>query len=165
MEIDLYSVVIGVIALASFIVPIVYIEYYKNRDSRKLTEHFTKAAQEKSLRLSQFDVWHGRYAIGLDTRAKTVIYLYKRNGKEEVVLLDLTELKRCRISKEEDVSETGERSRRAPTRIDLRIGYLNPHKNDVTLEFYHRENGDTVRDELILAEKWSEIVRSKLTKR
>lgn len=165
MEIDLSSIIIGIIALSFFFVPIIYFEYYKKRATKKFAAHFNQVAQKNSLELSQYEVWRDQYGIGIDTAAKTILYHKLKNGKENTVLLDLSELKRCRISKEDDRIKTPDGDRRITTRVDLQIEFLSPEKTGVSVEFYKGENGDSVRDEVILAEKWSKMINSRLTKK
>jgi hypothetical protein len=165
MEIDLSSIIIGIIALSFFFVPIIYFEYYKKRATKKFTAHFNQVAQKNSLDLSEYDVWRDQYGIGIDTGAKTILYHKQKNGQENTVLLELSELKRCRISKEDDRIKTPGGDRRITTRIDLQIEFFSPEKTGVSVEFYNGENGESVRDEVILAEKWSKMINSRLTKK
>lgn len=165
MEIDLSSIIIGIIALAFFFVPVIYFEYYKKRGTKKFTAHFNQVAQNNHLDLAQYDVWRDQYGIGIDSVAKKIMYQKHKNGQENTLILDLSELKRCRISKEDDRIKTPNGDRRITTRVDLQIEFLTPKKTDVTVEFYKGENGDSVRNEVTLAEKWSKIINSKLTTR
>jgi hypothetical protein len=165
MEIDLSSIIIGIIALSFFFVPVIYFEYYKKRGTKKFTAHFNQVAQKNSLDLAQYDVWRDQYGIGIDIGAKKIMYLKQKNGQDDTVILNLPELKRCRISKEDNRIKTPSGDRRITTRVDLHIEFLSPEKTDVSVEFYKGENGDSVRDEVILAEKWSKMINSRLTKR
>lgn len=165
MDIDLISIIIAIVALSFFFVPVLYFEYYKKRATKKFNAYFNEIAQKNSLNLSQFDVWRDQYAIGIDTRAKKILYLKHKKGQDKTLVLDLSELKRCRISKENDRIKTPNGDRRLTTRVDLQYEFLNPKKSEITVEFYKGENGDSVRGEVSLAEKWSKISNSKLTNR
>ena len=102
MEIDLSSIIIAIIALSFFFVPVIYFEYYKKMGTKKFTAHFNQVAQKNSLDLAHFDLWRDQYGIGIDTGAKKIMYHKQKNGQENTVILNLSELNRCRISKEDD---------------------------------------------------------------
>jgi len=165
MDIDLPSIMILAVVLAFFIVPIIYFEYIKKWGTKKFTAHFNQVAQKNSLDLAQYDVWRDQYGIGIDTDAKKIMYLKQKNGQDNTVILNLSELKKCRISKEDDRIKTPNGDRRITTRIDLQIEFLFPKNKDISIEFYKGENGDSVRDEVFLAEKWSKMINSRLTNR
>lgn len=129
------------------------------------TSYFNQVARKNNLELSQFDVWRDRYGIGIDMGGKIVMYLKQKNGQDNTVFLDLSELKRCHLSKKDDRIKTPDGERKITTGLDLRIEPLFPNKTDISVEFYKGENGDTVRDEVVLAEKWSKIINSKLSNR
>jgi hypothetical protein len=163
MEIDLSSIIIGIIALSFFFVPVIYFEYYKKRGTKKFTSHFNQVAQKNSLDLAQYDVWRDQYGIGIDIGAKKIMYLNQKNGQDDTVILNLPELKKCRISKEDHRIKTPGGDRRITTRVALQIEFLSPEKKDISVEFYKGENGDSVRDEVNLAAKWSKMINSRLT--
>lgn len=163
MEIDIYSVIISIFALGCFFVPIYYYEYSRKKATKIFTSYFKQIAQKNNIELSQYDVWRDQYGIGIDTDAKKIMYLKKVNGHDNTVLLDLSEFKRCRLSKKDNRINTPEGDRKITTRIDLRIEPLSPNKTDNSVEFYKGEKGDFVSDEVKLAEKWTKIINSKLT--
>lgn len=165
MEIDLSSIIIGIIALSFFFLPVFYFEYYKKRATKKFTVHFNQVAQKNSLDLAQYDVWRDQFGIGIDTEAKKIMYYKQKNGQENTVILDLSEIKKCRISKEDDRIKTPDGDRRITTRVDLHIEFLSPEKTDVSVEFYKGESGDTVSEEVMFSEKWSKLINSRLTNR
>jgi hypothetical protein len=162
MEIDLTSIIIGIIALSIFFVPIFYYEVYKKRASKKFDKYFTEVARSHDLTLSQHDTWRDRYAIGFDENAGKVIHLRKKNGQDETVLIDLSGIKKCRISKADDKIKTPKGVIKRTSRIDLSLAYRNASKTDKLLEFYRGESGDELRGEMALAEKWSRMISSRL---
>lgn len=87
------------------------------------------------------------------------------NSQDNIVILDIPEIKKCRISKEDEQIQTPDGDRRITSRVALQIEFLTLKKTGISLEFYKGKNGDTVRDEVSLAEKWSKVINSKLTNR
>jgi len=165
MEIDLFSLIIIVITLSFFFVPFIYFEYFKNRTTKKFTAYFNELAQKNSLNFSQFDVWRDNYAIGIDSDVKQILYLKQKNGKDEILLIDLSEVKRCRISKKDERIKTPNGEQRITTQIDLKLEFHKSEKPHLSITFYNGKNGDSVRDEVTLADKWSKIINSKLKSR
>lgn len=165
MDIDLSSIIIIIIALAFFFVPIIYFEYFKKRTTKKFTAYFNEAAQKNRVTLSQFDVWRDSYAIGIDIGANHILYLKQKNGQDETLLIDLPEVKKCRISKEDERIKTPNGEQRITTQIDLLIEFHRPEKSNLTIAFFKGNNGDSLKDEVILADKWSKLINSKLKNR
>tara|TARA_R100001143_G_scaffold63387_1_gene70089 strand:- start:26451 stop:26948 length:498 start_codon:yes stop_codon:yes gene_type:complete len=165
MEIDIPSLIILTVVLSFFFVPIIYFECFKKRATKKITTYFNQVAQNNNLVLSQFEVWRDQYGIGIDTGAKKIMYLNQANGQNNTVILDLSEINKCRISKEDEQIKTPDGVRNITSWVALRIEFLSLKKTGILLEFYKGKNGDSVRDEFKLAEKWSKIINSKLTNR
>jgi len=164
MDIDLFSIILGIIALSFFFVPVIYFEYFKKRTTKKLTSHFNDIAKTKNLNLSQVDVWSDKYAIGVDTIANQLMYLKQINGEDETLLIELHDVKSCRISKEVEGTKTQKGSQRGLKKIYLQIDFLSPEKNQEIISFYDEKNGDSVREEITLADKWSKLINSKIKK-
>jgi hypothetical protein len=165
METDSATLLIVIIASATFLVPILYFEYYKKRAAKKFTATFKKISAKNRLNLSQYDVWGDQYAIGIDTAAKKMIYHSRKNGQAGTGLQDLREVKKCRIVKEDAQIKTQDGDRRIPARIDLQLEFISPDIKPVSLQFYKRREGDDVSGELLLAEKWAKIINSKTATR
>lgn len=165
MDIDLPSIIIITVVLSFFFVPIIYFEYFKKRATKKIIAYFDQVAKKNNLNLSQFDVWRDHYGIGIDAGAKKIMYLKQMNSQDNIVILDIPEIKKCRISKEDEQIQTPDGDRRITSRVALQIEFLTLKKTGISLEFYKGKNGDTVRDEVSLAEKWSKVINSKLTNR
>jgi hypothetical protein len=162
MDIDLSSIIIGIIALSFFIVPVIYFEYFKKHTTKKFTAYFNEIAQNNGVKLSQFDIWRDSYAIGIDSDAKQILYLKRKNGQDETQFVDLSEVNKCRVSKDDERIKTPNGEQRVTTQIDLQIEFKNPEKPHLTITFYNGKNGDSVRDEVTLADKWSRLINSKL---
>jgi hypothetical protein len=165
MDIDISSIIIGIVALSFFFAPVIYYEYYKKRPTKKFTAHFKKTAEKHHLNLTQFDVWRDHYGIGIDNDRKKIIYFIQKYGQEKLLLLDLAEIKKCRKSKEDYRLKTPDGYKKITTRIELQFEFLTHKKSDASIEFYKGESEQNVRDEVMLAEKWSKIINSKLSKK
>lgn len=154
METDITSVVIGIAALACFFVPIFYLEVYKKRTTKKFEKKFNDLALKSNMALSKHNTWHNSYAIGLDYKKGRILYLNSKNGQDVIHQIDLSEVVKCRIFRENDFNLT--------TNTGIVFAYRNASKPELKLEFYLSENGYTLGDEIILAEKWAGLINPRL---
>lgn len=161
MDTDITTMVIVIIASSTFLVPIGYFEFYKKRAANKFAATFKKVSKNNSLNLTQYDVWNDHYGIGIDAAAKKMIYHNQKNGQAVTVVHDLPQIKRCRVVKVDTHIMMPDGDRSIPTRVNLQMEFLSPEKKPVSVEFYKGEIGDYVRDEVLLAEKWTKIINSK----
>jgi hypothetical protein len=164
METDLVTIIIVVLASSTFLVPIVYFEYFRKRAAVKFAAGFKKASHKNSLHLSQYDVWNDRYGIGIDPAAKKMIYLNQANGQAVTLVQDLRELKKCRVEREDSLLAMPDGNRKIPARVNLQLEFTSPGKNQVSVEFYKAKIGDSLRDEVLLAEKWAKIINANIRK-
>lgn len=162
MDTDLTTIFISIIAFSFFFVPIFYYEYVKKKFAKKFASHFNEAAQNSSIILSQFDVWRDRYGIGIDSISNRLFYLKQLNGKDEITVIDLNEIKKCRIIKVGDNIKTHNGNQKVTARIGLLFEHVTSTKPDKILEFFKDENGDSLLDEITIAEKWYNTFNSKL---
>lgn len=162
MDIDLSSVIISILALSSFFVPIYYSEVYKKRTSKTFEAYFMDQARQHNISLAQYDSWRDYYAIGMDENAGNVCYLKKKNGQNHFRMVALSGIKKCRVSKTDSKVKTPNGEQKVTNRVELAFMYENSDKADEILEFYTDEYGDTLRNEVPLAGKWSSMINSKL---
>ncbi|MEX2574950.1 MAG: hypothetical protein WD317_11660 [Balneolaceae bacterium] len=164
MDIDLTSIIISIVALSFFFVPIFYYEVYKKRAAKKLESYFNDLARENKIGLTQYEVWRDSYAIGIDRDSNHVFYLKKNNAQDKTDLVDLSEIKKCRVSRIENKIKTDNGYTKITSRVDLELTHYNPKFSDIKIEFFREEGGNTLRNEVLLAEKWSGVINSRLSK-
>lgn len=155
------EVIFGLLALACFIVPVVYIQRRGRQEKKKFLKEFLQLAQQQELNLTTHDFWNHSYAIGLDPLKNKLFYLKKREGEEQQVVIDLAEIEKCRFI---NANRTVNGSR-VIDRLALGFGFLNSGLPEKNLEFYTKEESMAVHDELALAEKWQELINSHLSGR
>ena len=102
------------------------------------------------------DCWNHSYAIGLDPVKNKLFYLKKREGEKQQALIDLGEVEQCRFI---NANRTVNASR-VIARLSLEFAFLKSGLPVENLEFYKKEENIAVYDELQLAEKWKDIIRS-----
>ncbi|WP_128396949.1 hypothetical protein [Botryobacter ruber] len=155
---DLVTITIGLTLLALCIVPFLYLQRRLQANKKKLIQEFNSLAQQRQLNISQYDFWEPGYAIGIDTDKKKVLYTRKKDGKEQLLVLNLSDLKQCRVNNLYRDSESG----RTIDLVELSLVFANAKIPEKVFEFYNREVNLNFNDELLLAEKWKNIINSNL---
>jgi len=164
METDLTSILIAIVALSFFFVPVMYDKISNKKGSRKMEKLLLDSAGNLQLTITKHDVWHDSYAIGIDQESGRLLYLKKKPEKNQEVLIHLTEVKHCRVSKSDRNIKSGNKRLNITEKIELCFSYSNSKRPDNCLEFYNGRKGDSLGNEVSLAEKWAEIINSSLAK-
>lgn len=146
--------------MACFFVPIFYLEVYKKRASKKFEKKFSDLALTHNITLSKFNSWRNLYAIGIDYKKGYLLYLNNENDQGDIRLIKLSEVSRCRIFKKENIIKSQKPDFKVITNLGIVISYLNSSKPELKLEFYRDENGNTLGDEINMAEKWAGLIKT-----
>ncbi len=159
---DAATILIVAFTLAIFIVPIWYYNGYQNRKEGKLKAIFMESAEKQGIRPDSPETWNGRYAIGIDAAAKRLFYLKKTEDRLEKLVVELSGVETCRVvsTKRNVLLSTGNTT--VTDRLILSFQYRSRQKGDTELEFFNAEDGNTLNQEYILAEKWAGIVNNHL---
>ncbi|WP_162055025.1 hypothetical protein [Pontibacter pamirensis] len=155
---DITSVIIGLISLALFAVPVMLIQRKQKQQKQKQLQHFLDIAQQQQLTITQHDLWNHHFAIGIDTEQSILLFLKKRAEGEGMLLLHLSEVAACRVNNvNREVA-----GNRVIDLIELRFTFQVSGLREQAVEFYNREESMSLNEELLLAEKWRDIVSTHL---
>lgn len=157
-KMELGEAIFGLLALACFIVPVIYLQRRGKQEKKRFLKDFLQLAQQQELNLSMHDFWNHSYAIGLDSVKNKLFYLKKREGVEQKVVFDLAEIETCRFI---NANRTINGSR-VTDRLSLEFAFLKSGLPVKILEFYTKEESMAVHDEIELAEKWMNLISSHL---
>lgn len=147
------SAYIGIGILALVIAPFLigYLKRKKNKEN--LVKEFIKTGFKYGIEISQTDTWKNRL-IGYDSIKKKLLFSFRSDEYIEV-LIPLSEV----ISAEIRTSYLNN-FEKVIDKIQLEIKFKTG-KNETSIEnfnFYDSENDGTIDFELILANKWREII-------
>lgn len=156
---DLSSIIIGLCAIAFFVVPIVYVQSAQKKKRKAFLKSFLSLAEQQQLNITQHEVWNQYYAIGLDASTNKLLYLKKRNGEEQKVLIDLAEVEECSVVN----SKRTMQDNIIIDRLALAFRFRNPKRAAQTIEFYDKEVSMALNEELRLSEKWKNIINAGLS--
>lgn len=112
MKFDLSSLIITAIALLAFIIPVTIDQRNKRKTSKTLKQLISYAKTLK-LTVEKSAVFQHEYALGIDTKQKTLIYLSKEINESAESVYDLTQISNCRLhqseltDKDSDINKIG----------------------------------------------------------
>ncbi len=156
---DLQTIIIGLVATALCVLPILYLQSIRKKEKGKLLQSFLAVAAQRQLQLSTSEMWDPFFAIGIDLQKMQLIYLSDCTYSESTIQLDLTTIEKCTVEKLSSQAN----GNLVIEAIALKIRYRDAAKfKESTLVFYQKEMSLNLRDELQLAEKWQKIIESTL---
>ena len=87
---------IGVIVLLLVAVPVGYMILSAGGANKKVRKSVTQLSQSKGIQLKKIDVM-GNLVIGVDAISKKLIYTTKRNPSGDFKIVDMEDVKDCRV--------------------------------------------------------------------
>ncbi|WP_439882691.1 hypothetical protein ACSX1A_05870 [Pontibacter sp. MBLB2868] len=153
---DFETVIIGLVSVAFFLVPILYVQHVQKAKKNKIIEDFIKLGEQQQLTITQYDFWEPFYAIGIDTEKKKLLYTRNQAGNEQQELVDLAEIIKSGISK----TSTDSGGNKVIERVDLALHTRTPKQQAKFIEFYSKEENLNFSNELLLSEKWNNIIQA-----
>ena len=162
MKVDLPSLIIGILALATFCVPIAWYQISEKMKVKKLNKELTQFASEKHLTLTNHEVWGDGYAVGIDQKNKKMLYFKHDENSDLKEMIDLNEVEKCKVSNGSKTVRNAGKNRSVVNSIRLLLHYKNPKKSATSLEIYDGENGKTLTSELAIANRLARTVRPML---
>lgn len=157
-KMDLISALIGIVSLAFFIVPIVYLQIMKKNGRKKFLNNFMLLGRQHQVNISQHDFWNHSYAIGLDETANKLFFLKTAANTEQKISINLSEVEKCKLVNKNRTIDNN----KIIDSLELVLTFRNPGMPEKTLEFYDREESMSVNEEVQLIEKWNTLINSRL---
>ncbi len=119
-------------------------------------------ASENNATLSHYDLCD-KTLIGLSMdEPKRIFFIRPLPERETRVMIPLKDIKACRMHKSERTSKLQEHSVVVIDRIEMLVSLKNS-KTEMSLEFYNTDfNALNITDELLLAQKWTDLLKSNL---
>ncbi len=153
--------IIGVLLVALFLLPFILSGIGKDKDQFQLCQALKKNAGENGCSISQIEYWTDS-AIGLAEGTNDLFYVHRHSGNEVVQHIKLTEIRYCRVRKIVRQIRDKRRTYSTIDKIELDLIPFDNSKPEIFLEFFYAEGSNYLNNELLLAEKWSKIVNTKL---
>jgi hypothetical protein len=155
---DFEVILLGILATAVFLVPIVIIQSRQKGQSNKAMQAFLTAAVQQGLHLGKHDYWNEQYGIGLDETKAKLYYWHNDPVDPQEVVIDLETVRRSTV---ENVYREVNGNRIIDS-IGLRVALHGAKSPELYLPFYNKEGSMMLSDELPLAEKWKGIIQDSM---
>lgn len=164
MKVDIASLIIGIIALATFCLPIAWYQISEKMKVKKLNNELTQYAQKENITLTNKEVWGNGYALGIDQENRKLLYIKKGENNDQKRMIDLSEVEECKVSNGTKTVQNAGGSKSFVSSIRLLFRYQNPKKGSASLEIFDGENGKTLTSEIAIANKLARAIRPMLYK-
>lgn len=163
MKVDLPSLIIGIIALATFAVPIAWYQISEKMKGKKLHDDLYQYAQQEKLTLTSEEVWGDHYALGVDKKNRKLLYMKHTRDSDQKEIIDLSEVQKCKVSNGTKTVREASGKKSVITSINLLFHYRDSGKSASSLEVYDSANGRTLTYEISIANKLARAIRPLLT--
>ncbi|MDR0873288.1 MAG: hypothetical protein LBN27_07475, partial [Prevotellaceae bacterium] len=139
------------------VVPIVIISRHHNKKGNDFATRFAELAKENGLQIDKHDFWNRIYGIGIDSKAKKLLYIKKKpEGEEEAFAVDLQKIASSRILKDSRIVKPTNAEVIDALALQLRFkDFKIPDRN---LEFYNSAETLSLSNEFLLINQWTGIV-------
>jgi hypothetical protein len=153
-------IVLGLAAL--IVLPILLNILFKTKKNKKLLSDLLTLAEKEKLTISQKEVWNKCYAIGIDINSKKIFYVHKLKDEVQESLIDLSEVKECRIVDTDKTLKNQDGNSNHSDRLELVFSFHKPGIREKRLEFYDNHQFKPTNDDFHQIKNWLQIVQSNL---
>lgn len=161
---DTSSLVIGLILGLLCIIPAWLFQRTQNKATRILKKTFKQAATTNNLTISESDMWHNFYSIGLDNSKNKLLYLKHKDSDDQTVIVDLSTIEKCSMDRKTHQTGSGKHSATTINHLDLALIHNDAQHSRDLLEFYDESISSQLNGEPVLLEKWQKLITEKLAK-
>lgn len=159
MDIDVTSIVIGILALSTFFVPIVLFQLSEKRKLKNAQREFKQVASQHDFHIDEIEVFRGEITMGIDLQNRSLMHL--KNGKETVV--DLEEVQNCTFYKTQRNEPTENNIQTSMQEMGIAIKLRNGRNGELKLPTFRGKEGNTFGDEPVITQRWISKIKSAKT--
>ncbi|MCB9283587.1 MAG: hypothetical protein H6563_05880 [Lewinellaceae bacterium] len=158
---DASTAIIALVFIGFVTIPFVFLSRNLRSKDKQLLTTFDQVAKQENLRISQKEFWDGKYGIGIDPEGHKLLYIKKKGDSIQKVLVDLSEVEKCRILNKSRSVRTHNTASKVIDFLGLALTFSNSAREDQALEFYNVDESLTLGKELLLTEKWLKLINAK----
>lgn len=158
MDINLTSILIGIAALSTFIVPIGMHQFSQWRKQITTRDAFEKAARNYDLKIEAPEILRNGSAIGIDIPNRMLLHF--KNGQDTLIGLD--DIQSCSFFKYQQKSGSVKSSESQNLSMGIQIVLKKSQTNKLNLPIFEGKEGFTFGDEERISERWIKNIRSNL---
>lgn len=159
--IDITTLAFVVAITVAFCAPFILSHQKKKKHEKSILNDFMGEAASHRMTISSYDIWRRSYVIGIDEQQSKLLYM--KFGPEPITeLVDLENIRRISISKEEREIVTGKEREKITDKLMLALS--SAESAPVFLEFYNSDETMGMMGEPVLIQKWHDLVKGSLGK-
>lgn len=153
--------IIGLVIIALFVLPFFLVGVGKNKGQKHLKQALLKIAEEHSCNISEYELWTSS-AIGIDETTNNLFFVHLHNDIETAKHIKLSDFRICKINNYSRVTKDREGNHTAIDRLELELTPFEKVKPVTILEFFNADDSKLYSNELMMVEKWAQIINEKL---
>jgi hypothetical protein len=157
MNIDLGTLLVGLISVGVFALPFVLTIRSRKRKRKKLMASISAMSDRYNTKIGESE-FCGNYAIGIDPEHRFVFFHKKYKDRVEEQTVVLLEVKSCRpLNHGSNVAGD-----RIIERLGLQFAPKDKDKPEIILEFYNDHESYQLSGELQSMERWAKLIDESL---
>jgi hypothetical protein len=154
---DLTILLIGIGAVAAFIVPIFFLQSANRRKDRNKQKNFIKLAQQNGIAISKIDLWNEN-AVGIDQNKKKLFVTNTLNEKTVNTTIDLSDYVSCKLVNDSRTVKTKHNKTTITERILLVLKPAISTNAEMSIVFFDKNENINLNNEFQLAESWEKLL-------
>lgn len=156
------TTIIGLVITLICALPIILWSLNSYKKKKKKVELLKNLAKENNCKIGQFDLT-SKILIAIDKSSQKIFHFRWIEDRTSNQVVDVNDLKSCEVNNFTKKSSNKKSYSATIERIELIVKHQDVKKSDIALEFYNIEHdGINLGDELMLAEKWCNIINRKI---
>ena len=159
---DFATALIGIAVLAAIALPFLLMGSSQRKQDKQLENAFSQAAAQHGLSISQKDFWAKKYGIGIDPASHKILYIKKKGEELLPSVIDLAQVEKCRLVNLSRAVKTHQTATKVIEHLELRFTLYQPGPAEQVVEFYNVDESLTMGKEVLLLEKWNQLVQEEL---
>ncbi len=160
---DAGTVIMGVVAIATFVLPFLWLSNVRKKAEKKILTSLTDFAAGHNSNISRSEIL-GDMAIGLDEQSNR-LFFYKKSGDAAVKQhVELAAIKNCEVIKTSRPFSDNDGMHKVIEKLDLSFSPAAGNQPAIVLEFYDANKTIQLTGELQLVERWAKWVDERLKK-
>jgi hypothetical protein len=161
---DLTAIISASVLVALITIPFIIHHRGKKKKEKKFLKDVISMTGNEKVKISHEEFWRDGYAICIDDNSNKIVYSNSHKENVEKVVIDLSEIERCRIANSSRKVNSSAGNNIVIERLEMVFTFKKADLPEKFLEFYDHSVFLTTDGELPLIEKWLGIVNSKLSK-
>ncbi len=156
------SIAIGIFITIVCILPFIFMYLGNTKKEKKNKQVLQLMSQKHDCQIDEYEIYDS-IIIGLDKQKKALIFIKKTEDKDFEQYINLNEVATCYPNKVlRSVVVDGKRKNDVIDRVELCLEGNSKNSSSQTLELYNEKDDVQLRSEILLCNKWSNIINTHL---